>query len=165
MSYQFLLYEVNDRVATITLNRPERHDAPSQSLVDEIIAAVAAADPEVRVLVVTGAGGRAFSAGDDIREQRRVPPDLHVVVLATPVADRLMHRQRRPVARRRRRVDRWTPRLHGSRRAKLGVRRGRRLARVTASTRMPPGEGSCHVSPSIRPSAADDPASAGCAFA
>ena len=75
MSYQFLLYAVDDRVATITLNRPERHNALSQSLVDEIMAAVAQADadPEVRVLVVTGAGGKAFSAGYDIKEWAAAP--------------------------------------------------------------------------------------------
>jgi enoyl-CoA hydratase/carnithine racemase len=75
MSYQFLLYEVDDRVATITLNRPERHNALSQPLVDEIMAAVAQADadPEVRVLVVTGAGGKAFSAGYDIKESAEAP--------------------------------------------------------------------------------------------
>ena len=75
MSYQFLLYEVHDRVATITLNRPERHNALSQPLVDEIMAAVAEADadPEVRVLVVTGAGGRAFSAGYDIKDSAAQP--------------------------------------------------------------------------------------------
>jgi enoyl-CoA hydratase/carnithine racemase len=75
MTYQFLLYDVTDRVATITLNRPERHNALSQPLVDEIMAAVteADADPEVRVLVVTGAGGRAFSAGYDIKDSAEQP--------------------------------------------------------------------------------------------
>ncbi len=75
MSYQHLLYAVDDRVATITLNRPERHNALSPPLVDEIITAVAQADAddEVRVLVVTGAGGRAFSAGYDIKESAEKP--------------------------------------------------------------------------------------------
>jgi enoyl-CoA hydratase/carnithine racemase len=75
MTYEFLLYATADRVATITLNRPERHNALSQPLVDEIMAAVAQADadPEVRVLVVTGAGGRAFSAGYDIKDSAEQP--------------------------------------------------------------------------------------------
>ena len=75
MSYEFLLYAVDDRVATITLNRPERHNALSQPLVDEIMAAVAEADadPEVRVLVVTGAGSKAFSAGYDIKDTADKP--------------------------------------------------------------------------------------------
>jgi enoyl-CoA hydratase/carnithine racemase len=75
MSYQFLLYAVDDRVATITLNRPERHNALSQPLVDEIMAAVAQADadPDVRVLVITGAGGKAFSSGYDIKDSAEQP--------------------------------------------------------------------------------------------
>ena len=75
MTYQFLLYAVDDRVATITLNRPERHNALSQPLVDEIMQAVAQADadPEVRVVVVTGAGGKAFSSGYDIKESAEKP--------------------------------------------------------------------------------------------
>jgi enoyl-CoA hydratase/carnithine racemase len=75
MTYEFLLYAVDDRVATITLNRPERHNALSQPLVDEIMAAVAEADadPEVRVIIVTGAGGKAFSSGYDIKESAQKP--------------------------------------------------------------------------------------------
>ena len=75
MTYENLIYAVEDRVATLTLNRPERHNALSQALVDEIIAAVAEADadPEVRVLILTGAGGRAFSSGYDIKELAQKP--------------------------------------------------------------------------------------------
>jgi enoyl-CoA hydratase/carnithine racemase len=75
MTYSNLLYAVEDRVATLTLNRPERHNALSQALVDEIMAAVAEADadPEVRVLILTGAGGRAFSSGYDIKESAQKP--------------------------------------------------------------------------------------------
>lgn len=75
MAYQHLLYAVDDRVATLTLNRPERHNALSVLLIDEIMAAVSAADadPEVRVIVVTGAGGKAFSSGYDIKESAEKP--------------------------------------------------------------------------------------------
>jgi enoyl-CoA hydratase/carnithine racemase len=75
MSYQDLTYSVEDRVATLTFNRPARHNALSENLVDEIIAAVAEADadPDVRVLVVAGAGGKAFSAGYDIKESAEKP--------------------------------------------------------------------------------------------
>ncbi|HTC07243.1 MAG TPA: enoyl-CoA hydratase/isomerase family protein [Acetobacteraceae bacterium] len=75
MTYQFLLYTVDDRVATIILNRPERHNALSQPLVDEIMQAVAQADadPEVRVVVITGTGGKAFSSGYDIKESAEKP--------------------------------------------------------------------------------------------
>jgi enoyl-CoA hydratase len=75
MTYQNLIYAVDDRVATITLNRPQRHNALSVGLVDEIMQAVAQADadPAVRVLIVTGAGGKAFSSGYDIKESAEKP--------------------------------------------------------------------------------------------
>jgi 2-(1,2-epoxy-1,2-dihydrophenyl)acetyl-CoA isomerase len=59
MSYECLLYDVNDRVATITLNRPRAHETRlSQKLVEEIVSAVSAADqdPDIRVLIIRGAG-------------------------------------------------------------------------------------------------------------
>jgi enoyl-CoA hydratase/carnithine racemase len=69
-TYQLLTYEVDDRVAKITFNRPERMNAFNLALCGEIVAAIkeADADPEVRVVLVTGAGGKAFSAGYDIKE-------------------------------------------------------------------------------------------------
>jgi enoyl-CoA hydratase/carnithine racemase len=75
MTYQNLLYAVDDRIATITLNRPERHNALSLELIDEIIAAAEKADrdTEVRVLVIAGAGGKAFSSGYDIMESAEKP--------------------------------------------------------------------------------------------
>lgn len=75
MTYQHLLYAVDDRVVTITLNRPEYMNALSLALVDEIVAAVAEADrdPEIRVIVITGAGGKAFSSGYDIKESAKQP--------------------------------------------------------------------------------------------
>jgi len=70
MSYQHILYAVDDRVATIAFNRPQQHNALSTALVEEVVQAVAAADadPDVRVVIVTGAGGKAFSAGYDMKE-------------------------------------------------------------------------------------------------
>ncbi|HZS82804.1 MAG TPA: enoyl-CoA hydratase/isomerase family protein [Stellaceae bacterium] len=75
MSYEQLTYETEDRVAILTLNRPERMNALSKRLVEEIKAAIAAADadPEIRVLIVTGAGDKAFSAGYDIKESAEAP--------------------------------------------------------------------------------------------
>src|SRR5690348_6132578 len=69
-SYETLIYEVDDRVCSITFNRPDRMNAFSQKLVDEIMAALAEADadPDVRVVVMSGAGTRSFSAGYDIKE-------------------------------------------------------------------------------------------------
>ncbi|MGK5111772.1 MULTISPECIES: enoyl-CoA hydratase-related protein [unclassified Geodermatophilus] len=62
-----LRYEVADRVATITLDRPDRLNAFTTVMAGELAAAAAAADADdaVRVVVVTGAG-RAFCAGADL---------------------------------------------------------------------------------------------------
>jgi enoyl-CoA hydratase/carnithine racemase len=61
-----VLYEVKDRVATITLNRPDRLNAWTGRMESEYRAAMAAADadPATRVIVVTGSG-RGFCAGAD----------------------------------------------------------------------------------------------------
>ncbi len=63
-----LLYEVSDGVARLTINRPERHNALSWSVITGMRSRVAEAkaDPAVRVLIVTGAGERAFCAGADL---------------------------------------------------------------------------------------------------
>ena len=68
MAYETLLYQADDRVAVITFDRPERMNALSQKLCAELPAALQAADQDadVRVIVITGAGGKAFSAGYDI---------------------------------------------------------------------------------------------------
>jgi enoyl-CoA hydratase/carnithine racemase len=70
VNYQDVTYAVDDRVAVITLNRPDRMNAFGKQLRDEFPDAVARADrdPEVRVIIVTGAGGRAFSTGYDQKE-------------------------------------------------------------------------------------------------
>ena len=66
MKLETLAYEVADRVATITLNRPDRLNTIVPPMPDEIEASVhrASADPEVKVIVLRGAG-RAFCAGFD----------------------------------------------------------------------------------------------------
>jgi 2-(1,2-epoxy-1,2-dihydrophenyl)acetyl-CoA isomerase len=66
--------EVAERIATITLDRPDVLNAFDRALKEELLAALkqAARDTDVRVVVVTGAG-RAFSAGQDLRE--RLPAD------------------------------------------------------------------------------------------
>jgi len=67
MSYRQIIYEVRDRIATITLNRPEQLNAWTDIMSDEVYRATHEADrdPEVRVLILTGAG-RAFCAGGDV---------------------------------------------------------------------------------------------------
>lgn len=60
-------YEVRDRVATVTLNRPDKLNAITRAMLDGLIDAFARADADdgVRVVIVTGAG-RAFCAGADL---------------------------------------------------------------------------------------------------
>lgn len=69
MPYEFLLYDLTDHVATITLNRPEVMNALTRELYAELEAAIrdAHSDPEVRCVIITGAG-RAFCSGDDVRQ-------------------------------------------------------------------------------------------------
>ena len=59
---------VGDGVATLTINRPDRRNALSEEVVTGLTAALrlASEDPEVRVVVLTGAGDRAFCAGGDL---------------------------------------------------------------------------------------------------
>jgi enoyl-CoA hydratase len=68
MAYEALLVDVAGGVARITINRPDRRNALSPAVVAELGAALAAADqdPAVRVVVLTGAGEKAFSAGGDL---------------------------------------------------------------------------------------------------
>lgn len=63
-----ILYEVDEGIATITLHRPEKMNAFTGVMMDEMIAAfdLADADDNVRVVIVTGHGDRAFCAGADL---------------------------------------------------------------------------------------------------
>jgi 2-(1,2-epoxy-1,2-dihydrophenyl)acetyl-CoA isomerase len=70
MSFETVVYEVNGRVATIQMNRPEALNALSLQLSKDLKAAIehAIAD-EVRAVVLTGSG-RAFCSGGDLREMK-----------------------------------------------------------------------------------------------
>ncbi len=65
--YQHILYDVEDRVATITLNRPERLNAFTGIMLEELLDAFGRSDADdaVRAVIVTGAG-RGFCAGADL---------------------------------------------------------------------------------------------------
>jgi 2-(1,2-epoxy-1,2-dihydrophenyl)acetyl-CoA isomerase len=80
-----LRVEVADAIATITLDRPEALNSLTVPLKDGLLAAVldAGRDPAVRVVILTGAG-RAFCAGQDLRE--RLEPDA--APLETEVRER-----------------------------------------------------------------------------
>jgi enoyl-CoA hydratase len=68
--YQAITYSVAEHVATVTLNRPEVHNAMNEAMRRDLTRCFdgVATDDDVKVVVVTGAGERAFSAGADIRE-------------------------------------------------------------------------------------------------
>jgi enoyl-CoA hydratase/carnithine racemase len=70
MAYQFIRAEPRGNCAVITLNRPEKLNALSFPLVQELDAALSEceADDGVKAVILTGAGERAFSAGADIHE-------------------------------------------------------------------------------------------------
>ena len=73
MTYETILYEVADRIATITFNRPERLNAVNEQMIRELDDAYTRAedDDDVWTLVVT-ANGRAFCAGADVE---KIPAD------------------------------------------------------------------------------------------
>ena len=83
MSLDYLLYAVSDRIATITVNRPDKLNALSAAVIGELGQAIdqAVADPEVGGIILTGAG-RAFVAGADISELAGQTP-LSAVARAT----------------------------------------------------------------------------------
>ncbi len=76
MTYQHILYEVDQKVATITLNRPDRMNAWTPIMERDARNAMetAAADNDVRVIMLTGAG-RAFRAGADMDALKGLDPN------------------------------------------------------------------------------------------
>ncbi len=81
MSMDTILYEVKEGIATIILNRPDKLNAITFEMLDEIMNSLdeAAVSDNVRVVVIKGSGERAFSAGDDLKgmglSSRKIPSD------------------------------------------------------------------------------------------
>ncbi len=75
MAYENIRYEIDGPVALITINREKVRNALNQATTAEIAAALQAVeqDPALRVVVITGAGEKAFVAGADINELRALP--------------------------------------------------------------------------------------------
>ncbi len=110
--YEQILYEVKDPIATITLNRPDRLNAYTSRMGDEIKHAVAAAeaDPQVVAILITGAG-RGFCAGADMGDLKKAssgdadffsadrleadPGDPEMTGFRAPLA--YMHSVRKPI--------------------------------------------------------------------
>jgi enoyl-CoA hydratase len=77
MSYENLLFQVEDGIAVLTMNRPKALNALNSRTLAELdqVLQAEARDPAVRALVVTGAGDKAFVAGADIAEMSAMSPD------------------------------------------------------------------------------------------
>lgn len=76
MAYKEITFEVEGGIATVTFNRPERMNALTKVLENELYDAMRSAhqDEQVRAIILTGAG-RAFCAGMDMDELEVLPPD------------------------------------------------------------------------------------------
>ena len=70
MNLENVLYEVEGPMALVTINRADKHNAISLATLDDLHSAVdaAAADDAVRVITITGAGGKSFASGSDLSE-------------------------------------------------------------------------------------------------
>lgn len=76
MEFKHTLYEKTEGIATITINRPDALNALNQETLMEISTRLqdAEKDDNIRVIVITGAGDRAFSAGADLRMMKGAGP-------------------------------------------------------------------------------------------
>jgi enoyl-CoA hydratase len=88
VSYETLVLEQQNAVATVTINRPERRNALNAAVRSELVRALEelTADAAVRVVVITGAGDKAFVAGADIGEfAQRTPLEQRDAMTGTRV--------------------------------------------------------------------------------
>src|SRR5437879_11489099 len=76
MNFQNLKFEIKDRIAYVTINRPDKLNALNMAVMSELREAFTAIkdDAEVRVALLTGAGEKAFVAGADIGELNKNNP-------------------------------------------------------------------------------------------
>jgi enoyl-CoA hydratase/carnithine racemase len=77
MTTPFILRDTHGAVAVLTLNRPEVMNAWHAPMRNDLVLALDAveADPDLRAIVLTGAGDRAFGAGQDLNETKTFDPD------------------------------------------------------------------------------------------
>lgn len=76
MEYKNTIYEKSEGIATITINRPKVFNAFNEETVSEVLDQLedARKDENVRVIIITGAGDRSFSAGADINVMKGMNP-------------------------------------------------------------------------------------------
>jgi enoyl-CoA hydratase len=74
VTYQTLLYQKKDGIGTVSLNRPDKYNALNSTVYKELYDVFVAVedDPEVRVVVLTGSGEKAFAAGSDVAEMQNM---------------------------------------------------------------------------------------------
>jgi enoyl-CoA hydratase/carnithine racemase len=84
MTFETILYEIDDDIATITLNRPEIYNAMGPLMLEELLASFdqANADDAVRAIIVTGAG-KGFCGGADLSRGFGKKPELDVKAVPT----------------------------------------------------------------------------------
>ena len=99
MSYETLLVEIQERVALITLNRPQALNALNQTLIAELNQALDSleANPDIGCVVLTGSH-KAFAAGADIKEMSELSfPQIYLDDFFAP-ADRIANRRKPLIA-------------------------------------------------------------------
>lgn len=76
MDFKNTLYEKSEGIATLTINRPEALNALNEETIRELLVRIEDAenDENIRVIVITGAGDRAFSAGADLKMMKGATP-------------------------------------------------------------------------------------------
>jgi enoyl-CoA hydratase/carnithine racemase len=76
-SYEQIEFSIESRVATVKLNRPGRFNALGSHIVDELVLALDEIEgsQDVRAIILTGAGERAFCSGVDLKERREMDAD------------------------------------------------------------------------------------------
>ncbi len=90
VNFETLLLEVTNQVAVITINRPEKRNTLNATVRRELLQALdqLRADDDARVVIITGAGDKAFIAGADIGEfAERTPVEQRAVMAQRPVFD------------------------------------------------------------------------------
>lgn len=96
-----VLLDTDDGVATLTINRPERRNALSAEVQRDLLRLLhqCASDDQVRVIVLTGAGDRAFSAGGDLKNMSERPSTAEHFLQRKSFVDLLqtMHQIGKPI--------------------------------------------------------------------
>src|SRR3990172_2923013 len=74
MKYEDIVYEVKERIGFITINRPAKLNALNWQVIDELLNVLGEvrSDDEIKAIILTGSGQKAFVAGADIDEIKEI---------------------------------------------------------------------------------------------